>query len=109
MFNQDYMEGTPDDLDLNDYFDESMYEQEYQEAFTAPNKNSYNILMVAEKPSIAESIAKALSGGSAKGFKTSVPVYSYRGKFRGKPSNIKVTSVAGHVYTTDFPKKYQNW
>jgi DNA topoisomerase-3 len=29
--------------------------------------------------------------------------------FMGKPAFIRVTSVTGHVFSTDFPAKYQNW
>jgi DNA topoisomerase III len=42
--------------------------------------------MVAEKPSIAESIAQALSGGSyktRKGVSKVVKVHEYKGYFRG--------------------------
>ena len=40
------------------------------------------VLMVAEKPSIAESLAKALSGGKysqRKGISPSVPVFEFEG------------------------------
>ena len=68
-------------------------------------------MMVAEKPSIAQSITEALCGknfekktGPAKG----IPIYTFRGHFQGHIANFKVTSVAGHVYNRDFPKEYQN-
>jgi DNA topoisomerase-3 len=70
------------------------------------------ILMVAEKPSIADTLAKALSRGkysSRKGVSHAVQVHEFGGSFQGHPAFIKVTSVAGHVYTTDFPPQYQNW
>lgn len=68
--------------------------------------------MVAEKPSIAETLAKALSRGkhtSRKGVSHAVQVHEFNGTFQGQPAYIKITSVAGHVYTTDFPPQYQNW
>lgn len=68
-------------------------------------------MMVAEKPSIAQSITEALCGknfdkktGPAKG----IPIYTFKGHFKGHSANFKVTSVAGHVYNRDFPKEYQN-
>lgn len=70
------------------------------------------ILMVAEKPSIAETLAKALSRGkysSRKGVSPAVQVHEFVGTFQGHAAAIKITSVAGHVYTTDFPPQYQNW
>jgi DNA topoisomerase-3 len=69
------------------------------------------VMMVAEKPSIALSITEALCGknfekrtGPAKG----IPIYTFKGHFKGHAANFKVTSVAGHVYNRDFPMEYQN-
>ena len=70
------------------------------------------VLMVAEKPSIAETLAKALSKGkysSRKGVSPAVQVHEFTGTFHGQSAWIKITSVAGHVYSTDFPQQYQNW
>jgi len=68
-------------------------------------------MMVAEKPSIALSITEALCGknfskkpGPAKG----IPIYTFKGHFKGHSASFKVTSVAGHVYNRDFPAEYQN-
>eukprot|EP00921_Rhytidocystis_pertsovi_P010947 GHVQ01017627.1.p1 GENE.GHVQ01017627.1~~GHVQ01017627.1.p1 ORF type:complete len:865 (-),score=112.32 GHVQ01017627.1:231-2825(-) len=68
--------------------------------------------MVAEKPSIAETLATALSDGSSRkrrGVSPVCGVFEYDGVFRGESAFFKVTSTAGHVYTTDFPKRYNNW
>ena len=68
--------------------------------------------MVAEKPSIADTLAKALSRGkytSRRGISPAVQVHEFTGNFQGHAAAIKITSVAGHVYTTDFPPQYQNW
>ena len=74
-------------------------------------KSPCTVMMVAEKPSIAQSITEALCGknfekktGPAKG----IPIYTFRGHFKGHAANFKVTSVAGHVYNRDFPQEYQN-
>jgi DNA topoisomerase III len=81
--------------------------------------NACSILMVAEKPSICTSVAEALfamynrtRGGGNDGLQArgrSPPVYEFHGMFQGKPSFIRVTSVTGHVFSLDFPAKYQNW
>jgi DNA topoisomerase-3 len=74
-------------------------------------KSPCTVMMVAEKPSIALSITEALCGknfekrtGPAKG----IPIYTFKGYFKGHQANFKVTSVAGHVYNRDFPINYQD-
>ncbi|CAB3411068.1 unnamed protein product [Caenorhabditis bovis] len=70
------------------------------------------VLMVAEKPMLAESIAKLLSDGKAtkrKGWNNACSVSEYSGNFLGKNAWIKVTSTCGHVMSLDFPSKFNNW
>ena len=69
-----------------------------------------SILMVAEKPSIATSIAQALSPNkSVENLCKSPPCYEFYGHYEGKESFMRITSVTGHVYSTDFPPEYQSW
>ena len=68
------------------------------------------VLMVAEKPSIADAIANALGRGNKDTFKRgSTPIHEFTAQFRGQNAFIKVTSVTGHVYSTDFPREFQSW
>ncbi len=67
------------------------------------------LLMVAEKPSLAESIALLLSNGTAAKRPRALPVYEYEGSFAGERAFIKVTSTTGHVYGCDFTPQHQNW
>ncbi|XP_039127587.1 DNA topoisomerase 3-beta-like [Dioscorea cayenensis subsp. rotundata] len=67
------------------------------------------VLMVAEKPSIALSIASALAGGRMSSRKSSTDVHEFDGTFMGFDVHYKVTSVIGHVFSLDFPPSYQNW
>ncbi|KAK9177834.1 hypothetical protein WN943_027023 [Citrus x changshan-huyou] len=67
------------------------------------------VLMVAEKPSIALSIATVLSGGKLYTRKASTEVHEFDGMFLGSHAYIKVTSVVGHVFRLDFPPAYQDW
>ncbi|XP_010926666.1 DNA topoisomerase 3-beta isoform X3 [Elaeis guineensis] len=67
------------------------------------------VLMVAEKPSIALSIASALSGGRMSTRRGSTDVHEFDGMFRGLHAHFKVTSVIGHIFSVDFPPTYQNW
>ena len=63
------------------------------------------ILMIAEKPSIARAISEVLSNGKFKTHKTG------RGKcllsFDG--ARFTVSAVAGHVYTSDFLREHNKW
>ncbi|KAL6185655.1 hypothetical protein ACLB2K_041785 [Fragaria x ananassa] len=70
---------------------------------------SNKVLMVAEKPSIALSIANVLSRGQMSTRKASTDVHEFEGTFRGYHVQFKVTSVIGHVFSLDFPETYQNW
>ena len=70
------------------------------------------VLMVAEKPSLAHSIAKFLSNGkltSRKGLNGACSVHEYNGTFQGATVKFKMTSVCGHVMALDFHHKYNNW
>ncbi|EME30198.1 DNA topoisomerase III alpha [Galdieria sulphuraria] len=70
------------------------------------------VLIVTEKPSIAETVANALSQDSYRtraARKSPCRVHEFRGYFRGQMANIKVTSVLGHVYSFDFTKEYNDW
>lgn len=72
------------------------------------------IMHVAEKPSIAQSIAHGLCRGSPNTHRSKLPVHEFTGPdFPKAPyassCKHKVTSVAGHVFSVDFPQQYQSW
>ena len=74
--------------------------------------NMKTVLMVAEKPSLAQSIAKFLSKGqmsTRKGLNGVCSVHEYNGQFNKEPARFKMTSVCGHVMTLDFHHKFNNW
>ncbi|KAL6970894.1 hypothetical protein U1Q18_030574 [Sarracenia purpurea var. burkii] len=60
------------------------------------------VLMVAEKPSIALSIASVLSGGRMSSRRGSTEVHEFDGTFLGFHAHYKVTSVIGHVFRFPF-------
>lgn len=92
-------------------------------------------LMVAEKPSLAASLANILSNGRCvtrkgrlincqvfsllytfsyilyyvSGLNGTCPVHEWVDQFRHETVNFKMTSVCGHVMTLDFIGKYNNW
>ena len=70
--------------------------------------------MVAEKPSLALSLAKILSNNkltSRKGSNSACSVHEFVTRF--PPTNetvrFKFTSVCGHVMSLDFTAQYNNW
>ena len=68
------------------------------------------VLMVAEKPLIAKSIAQTLSNGKFQTYKSSAtPVHSWNGRFRGRSAKFKCLGVTGHVFDVDFPYEYRSW
>lgn len=70
------------------------------------------VLMVAEKPSLAQSLAKILARGNIrqrKGLSSACAVYEYEDYFLNQPARFKFTSVCGHVMSLDFTPKYNNW
>ena len=82
--------------------------------------STITILHVAEKPSIASSVAKALSSRGAQNFNDykgiGTPVHEFTSvnpAFTFAPRAARtfhrVTSVTGHVYNVDFGAKYQSW
>jgi len=86
--------------------------EEFNRFFNQGKGQSVLVLMVAEKPSIAKSISEALSNNrykSRKGVSKFCPVNEFSGAIFGYNAWFRVTSVAGHVYSTDFPREYQDW
>ena len=67
--------------------------------------------MIAEKPSIAKTIAKILSTKASftdLSNKNDWCLYFFNGKFKGKNAHFFVSSVAGHLYQTEFLRKHQD-
>jgi len=111
---QDDYYDEDDGEDLDDYLGEEYDDTDagYDEYYQKSSNETVLVLMVAEKPSIAKSITDALSGGKAKnrrGISKFCPVHEFSGTIFGQKAYFRVTSVAGHIYTTDFPKQYQDW
>ena len=80
------------------------------------------MLMVAEKPSLAKSLAELLSHKKCnrrKSMCNACDVYEFYGMFpaggdsfgrrRDLEAHFKMTSVCGHVMGLDFLSRYNNW
>ena len=81
-------------------------------------KQMVGVLMVAEKPSLARSLAEILSHKRCKRRGSACracDVYEFEGTFPpgdkrgGSAAHFKMTSVCGHVMTLDFLPKYNKW
>ncbi|KAH8056037.1 DNA topoisomerase type I [Aureococcus anophagefferens] len=65
--------------------------------------NAMDIVMcVAEKPSIADAIAKALAKSTVSTRGGSPRTHEFRGRFGGASCEYRVTSVLGHCFNLDF-------
>mmetsp|Transcript_6979 Transcript_6979/g.10225 ORF Transcript_6979/g.10225 Transcript_6979/m.10225 type:complete len:861 (+) Transcript_6979:96-2678(+) len=71
------------------------------------------ILNVAEKPKAAKKIASILGNNNVKrrdGFSKMNPIWEFDYKLNGSYNcKMIVTSVLGHLFQIDFPKKFENW
>jgi len=73
------------------------------------------VLMIAEKPSLAQALSKILAKGGQvtyrKGFNGACSVHEFVSRFppTGETVKFKFTSVCGHVMSLDFLGKYNNW
>lgn len=72
------------------------------------------VFHVGEKPSIAQAIANGLCNGEMINRKKILPVYEFSNPAfpkapHAKKVTHKVTSVAGHVFSVDFPQSFQSW
>lgn len=70
-----------------------------------------NVIMIAEKPSIAKAICDTLSGGRIKNknFGKGGCLLQYDGYFFNTKAKFTVSSVMGHVYTSDFQRAHNKW
>ena len=79
---------------------------------------SITVLHIAEKPSIAQAIANGLCRDNNSKTKSSrgksLPVHEFKNPPFPKAPHAseckhRVTSVAGHVFSVDFPQQFQSW
>lgn len=53
------------------------------------------VLMVAEKPSLAQSIARLLASGQVESRRATLDVHEWTGQFKGRAARFRMTSVIG--------------
>ena len=83
------------------------------EPYLTIKDNYLNVLMIAEKPSIARTIAKILSKKKSnlidRTKKYHWCLFEFYGDFKGKAAHFVVSSVAGHMYQTEFLRMHQKF
>lgn len=84
--------------------------KEYKKSYEI-NDGYVNILMIAEKPSIAKAISVALGDGKykSKTIGKGKAILTFDGYFHNIKAKFTVSSVMGHVYTSDFKKEHNDW
>jgi len=111
--NQDYKKSSltfENNESFTDYVDKlssaenKKYSQEITDSFV-------NVLMIAEKPSIARSIADALATSkyNSKTAGRGKTIITFDGYFGSAKAKFTVSSVMGHVYTSDFTQEHNQW
>jgi DNA topoisomerase-3 len=76
------------------------------------NNQMIEVLMLAEKPSLAKIIAHVLNrGGSNFRIYTDngLIIYTYESRFKGKKAFFTVSSIRGHVYQDNFKKRIKQY
>lgn len=88
---------------------EELIRQEKKNSGVLPD-GSVNILMIAEKPSIAKAISEAIGGKvNMRKMGKGGCIFNFAGYFGNVHARFTVSSVMGHVYTSDFQKEHNNW
>ncbi|TPX45549.1 hypothetical protein SeMB42_g03969 [Synchytrium endobioticum] len=70
------------------------------------------VLCVAEKPSIAKSVAAILSNNQHRTRATGdkyTKNYDFNSTFDGHPCEVIMTAIRGHLFSMDFPAAYKSW
>lgn len=67
------------------------------------------VVCVAEKPSLALSIASFLSDGKHVTRRGHLDVHEFARPHEGALCDFRVTAVTGHVLSIDFPARFQSW
>ena len=67
------------------------------------------VVCVAEKPSLALSIASFLSDGKHVTRRGNLDVHEFARLHDGALCDFRVTAVTGHVLSIDFPARFQSW
>jgi hypothetical protein len=115
-YNNNYSKNKSSKYDKMTFTNESGFTEMVDKQINYNNddyiSSSYlQILMIAEKPSIARAISEVLSNGKFKNHKTGRGkcLLTFDGYFQGIKARFTVSAVAGHVYTSDFLREHNKW
>lgn len=107
-------------LDNKISFTDTVYEkikEEYSKPKEIENQKKVQVLVIAEKPSIAKAIAAAYGAKIDYDIKknpehfsnSGAPYLTFEGYFKGIPATFAVSSVFGHILGDGFEDKYDEW
>ena len=144
IYDEDFEDQNDDDFYFSDYYNDYFHINLFPYDFSKSIENKYkfdnkinfttiidkqidpypyiyipqyyylNILMIAEKPSIARTLSKILCTKKYKNTYKDLSnkygwcYYIFSGEFKGIKANFTVSSVAGHLYQTEFLRMHQN-
>jgi len=80
--------------------------------FYCQDMSRIKVLSVAEKNDAAKNIAAHLSRGNAarkEGYSKFNKIYEFQCEVNGRPCDMKMTSVSGHLLNHEFETKYRKW
>jgi len=67
------------------------------------NNEMIEVLMIAEKPSLAKIITYVLRERNFKVYtENGLTIYTYEGRFKGKKAFFTISSIHGHIYQNNF-------
>ena len=82
----------------------------------AGNRGILRVLNVAEKPSVARAVSDILARTGGSGTARSRPgrspynrVFEFPYSISGRPCNMLMTSVSGHLMEMDFTEEHRKW
>ena len=99
-------------FDNNDCFTKKVDKTINPNPYLDIDDRKVNVLMIAEKPSIAKAISKILAPRhhyNDRSKENDWCLYEFDGKFKEINAHFTVSSVAGHMYQTEFLRMHQNF
>lgn len=109
-------EAFKDGADLNElYLRDVAHYLEFHEEEKKPHVKMFKaegkttLVLIAEKNSVARAMAEVLSRGNMAKTTGRYSTFEFQASFWGRTYQVRAGAVAGHVFSRDFPARYNNW